>query len=144
MRQFFQAIYRILLKAIGAIGLLICAIYLMVTVPGGAETRNLLHPTPVIAMGALVMASLALACFQHRLPACLVMPSKGWHAAVIFPTVLIVGLLSAVAVMIALTGMGLPEDLQRSLSVGTGSLFFCSYFATGLVGDGALEIMLLP
>jgi hypothetical protein len=137
MRTFLQALYRITLKFIGALGLLLFFVFLMVVLPGN-EDRNLLHPVPLTMTGILVLVSLALTNFQARLPDCLARPSRPWHAGIVFAAGLVVGAATMVAVMLPLTSIGLDlgmdDKTMRPMTINTALLFGSLYTLATFMG----------
>lgn len=146
MRALLQALYRITLKGIGAFGLLLFVTFLIVALPG-ADPRDIAHPLPLAALGTLAVSSLVLAQFQGHLPECFVQPTRPPHAAAVFVAGAAIGLLTMLAVMIAVTSLGLRAGLDeitmRSISVNT-TLVFGMFYAVAISLGALLSLWPVP
>ncbi len=133
MRVFVQALYRITLRGIGAIGVLLLIVFAMFVV-GGEDLRGFWHPLPIIALSVLTLSSLAFSVGQSRLPDSLARPQHPRHIATIVPVMLVLALVTPIAAMITLTGSGAPDEILRPIAVGIGLMFFLLYVCAGFLG----------
>lgn len=134
MRTFLQALYRITLRGIGAIGILLLTIFAL-DVSGHPDAHNFLHPVPIVLLTFFALSSIVFASFQRRLPDAIVRPHRAGHLAVLVPILLICTWLSPVAAMMTFTGNGPAHaELMRPVAVSTGLVFIGLYLAAGLLG----------